>query len=187
MGVMTVAGLVSAVLIALAVTATRLVGKSMSAVSVRGLVLSTALVVGAAVLQVVTVGLSAVHLVDQSFVVFAPALLTLVVVITVMVYAQRLLSETLTNGVDTKVPAIPPDVLVVGVLRMSSASGEGGEQRIKNAFAEWLEPESQPNCDFGTAAMARPPKLNLDGRRRLGPPCPSSGDVATECETASRS
>lgn len=112
LGVMTVAGLFSAVLIALANTVAKLVGNKTSTVTAGGLVISTAVVVLGAGLQVFTVGLTTIRLVTPKWVDLAVALGTLVVAAVLIVYACRATKSTLIAGApDAALPVIPTDAL----------------------------------------------------------------------------
>ena len=112
LGMMTVAGLISAALIAVANTVAKLVGDSTSKVTTGGLILSTSLVVFAAGLQIGTVGGTTLTLVDGQLAQAIVILLTVGVGAVLVWYALATTYSTLKAGApDAPLPVIPPDAL----------------------------------------------------------------------------
>jgi len=138
LAIMTVAGLVSAVLIAVANTVAKLVGDSPSKVTTGGLILSTSLVVAAAMLQIGTVGGVALTLVDGVVAWIAVIVLTLTVAAALLWYAGATLKSTLEAGaVDAALPVIPSDAF--DTWAATSAWQESVvRDRIKVTYADWL-------------------------------------------------
>ncbi|WP_108345170.1 hypothetical protein [Nocardioides currus] len=135
--VMTVAGLVSAALIALANTLVKLLGTSTTKVSVAGLVASTCLVVFAATFQVVSVGLGAMSLVS-GWADAAAFLLMLAVGTALVAYAHRTLREMLEKGPADNLPVVPADALDAWKAGTDWEKQLVG-QRVRATFAEWLQ------------------------------------------------
>lgn len=111
LAVMTVAGLISAAIIAIANTVAKLLGKSVAEVTTRGLILSTSLVVFAAGLQAGTVGGSALTLVDGWQATSIVLLVTIAVGAVLVWYAVMSMRGTLESGAPAPVPSVPPDAL----------------------------------------------------------------------------
>lgn len=151
--VMAIVGLLSAALIALANTIVKLMGKEVAKVTVRGLVVSTAVVAAAVTLQVVGLG---VALGDglQSWIsgwwtaLFVVAMAAMVALS--MRYLHERAVETLGKGVpESGVPEIPADALE------SWRAEEVWEeqlidQRIRTAFGDFLSLESQAKTKVGS-------------------------------------
>lgn len=151
LGVMTVSGLIGAVVIAVASTVAKLVGPSTSKVTAGGLVISTALVVLAAALQTFTVGLTTLGLVDGGWLDVMVLLGTIAVAALLVVYAGATTRSTLMAGArDPALPTIPADAL------QSWDDGAGGREegedpagrdwrgavvreRIERTYSPWLE------------------------------------------------
>ena len=164
LGVMTVAGLVSGVLIALAVTISKLTGPSADKVSVGGLITATALTAGAAGFQTGTVGAATALAFGLPTDWFPPEvgsvpllswlslLLTIVVGGVLAAYVGRSLRQLLARGYLDNVPALPPDALEAwDVAPNSKWQAQYVEQRIRTAFAEWLLDAEKPKTPVGTA------------------------------------
>lgn len=139
--VMVVAGLISAALIALANTVVKLFGSSTSTVSVAGLVVSTSLVVFAAILQTMTVGLAANSLVTGLAGLIAIGLMVAVSV-AVLGYSVRALHEALAKGPADSLPSVPVEALE-GWKATELWEKKFVEQGIRTAFKEWLEDDPQ--------------------------------------------
>ena len=139
LGVMTVAGLISAALVGLANTVVKLFGPSVSAVSVIGLMLSTGLVVFAASFETLAIGLIGADLLAERGY-FAIAL-TVAFLAALLTYGIRSLRHALAKGPDAGVPDLPPDAL-------EAWAGAADWQRrvveltIKTYYADWLDPDS---------------------------------------------
>lgn len=137
-GVMTVAGLVSAAVIAIANTVAKLVGGSTSVVTVGGLILSTSLIVMAATFQVGTVGGSALGLVDGWLPRTLVALLTVALGGVLLWYAFGALRTTLRAGVPTSpVPEVPADALTAWAATDDWEKGVVLD-RIEATYQDWL-------------------------------------------------
>ncbi|GAA4401681.1 hypothetical protein GCM10023168_11520 [Fodinibacter luteus] len=139
LGVMTVAGLVSAALVGIANTVLKLVGERVTDVTVGGLILSTGIVVFAAGLQVWTVAVAAMDSVGWGAAGVGTLLLALVVTAALGAYGFRSLGEAVRRGVSTSLPAVPETALTdwaapQGWQRMIVAA------RIRAEYADWLEP-----------------------------------------------
>jgi len=126
------------VLIAVANTVAKLVGDSPSKVTTGGLILSTSLVVAAAMLQIGTVGGVALTLVDGVVAWIAVIVLTLTVAAALLWYAGATLKSTLEAGaVDAALPVIPSDAF--DTWAATSAWQESVvRDRIKVTYADWL-------------------------------------------------
>ena len=140
LGVMTVAGLVSAALVGVANTVVKLVGPSVAEVTVGGLILSTSLVVLAAGLQVATVGLAVAGVAGHWALAVGALVLTAVVAAVLEVYAFRSLGQTIREGVSDALPVVPADAV------SAWAAAHDWEKRvveaqIRGAFAKWLDPD----------------------------------------------
>ncbi|MBO9521007.1 MAG: hypothetical protein J7518_05660 [Nocardioidaceae bacterium] len=137
LGVMTVAGLLSALVIAVANTVAKLVGDSTAQVTAKGLVLSTSMVVFAAGLQTVTVGGSALSLVDGVVLGGVVVVIALAVVVVLLWYAFRSLWGTLATGADDPVPALPADALTAWEAEQPWQKAIVHD-RIVTLYARWL-------------------------------------------------
>lgn len=135
--VMTVAGLISAALIALANTVVKLLGTSKDQVTVRGLVLSSALVVFAAILQVATVGLGA-----QSLLSGAPAAIPIVLMVliggAIVLYAAKVLDSAITNGRASGLPDVPANAVEAWAAEDAWAKLVVYRQ-LQKYYADWLD------------------------------------------------
>ncbi|MGO4255022.1 hypothetical protein [Marmoricola sp. RAF53] len=155
-GVMTVAGLVSAAVIAVANTVAKLVGDSTAVVTVRGLILSTSLVVFAAGLQVGTVGGSALTLVDGWLPRTLVALLTAALAVVLLWYAFGSLQTTLSAGAPgSPVPVVPDDAFDAWDATEDWEKGVVLD-RIEKTYAAWL---AQPAAAVGMAYPRGPEML----------------------------
>ena len=105
-----VAALAAAALIALALLVVKLLGPGSDDVTVAGLVLSTALVVAAAVLNVITASVAAVALITSSVWAQTVAFAGFVVAALLVTYGARSLWQAVIGGVDEPVPSLPADV-----------------------------------------------------------------------------
>lgn len=142
LGVMTVSGLVAAVVIGVANTVVKVIGPSTKKVTVLGLLVSTTLVVFAAGLQAATVGFTASDALDGEGLAPWALALMLLVCIAVVVYGGKTLAEAVSAGRADALPAIPADVLDTWVATDPWERRLVG-QRIRQAYAEWLEEGSQ--------------------------------------------
>ena len=149
LAVMTVAGLVSAIVIAIANTIAKLVGRDPAKVTAGGLIVSTSLVVFAAGLQTVTVGGTALALATEwPFQVLA-VLLTAAVGVVLIAYARASMHTTLTKGApESPLPAVPAEAF-------DAWAGERAWQnriaigRIRATYADWLdESEVEPSAHY---------------------------------------
>jgi len=104
-----VAALAAAALIALALLVVKLLGPGSDDVTVAGLVLSTGLVIGAAVLNVITASVAAAALITTSVWVQTVDFAGFVVAALLVTYGARSLWTVVIGGVDEPVPALPPD------------------------------------------------------------------------------
>ena len=152
LGVMTVGGLIAAVVIGIANTLVKLIGPSTSKVTVLGLIVSTSVVVFAATLQAVTVGLAARAELADTVLGSAVEVLTVVVCSMVVVYGARSLHEAIHQGQKDELPAVP-----AGALETWSAS-EVWERllvadSVRTTYAKWLEPGT-PTPAPGAAQVA---------------------------------
>lgn len=153
LGVMTVAGLVSAVLVGVANTVVKLVGKSVEVVTVGGLIASTSLVVLAAGFQVVTVGLAAASAAGHWPLAAAALLLALLVAAVLEVYAFRRLGETVREGLTDGLPVVPADAVAAWAARRPwERSVVEGQMRA--TYAEWLEGDPLLDTAEGAPSMA---------------------------------
>lgn len=137
-GVMTLTGLASAALIGIANTVLKLVGEDVSEVTVGGLVLSTAIVVLAAGMQVWTVALVVMDAVGMGAARFATLLLALAVTAALAVYGFRSLGETVRKGFRDSLPEVPPGALTDWVAP-HAWERQVVEARIRATYAEWLQ------------------------------------------------
>lgn len=161
LAVMTVAGLVSAVLIAVANTVAKLVGTDTSTVTAGGLVLSTAVVVLGAALQVFTVGLTAIRLVTSTGVDLAVGLGMVAVAAVLIVYAGRATRSTLIAGApDAALPVIPTDALEswdddtgqpTDPAQDASWRSAVVKERILSAYESWLTLDTTAGAAVQTA------------------------------------
>ncbi|MEO5609918.1 MAG: hypothetical protein ABIQ61_00450 [Ornithinibacter sp.] len=164
LGVMTVGGLVAAVVIGLGNTLVKLVGPSTKVVTVGGLLLSSSLVVFGAGLQTVTVGLAASDALGRgSTVSIAARVLTAAVCAGLVAYGAKTLGEAIRGGVaPPPSPGIPPDALVAWV-----ATKEWEEalvlSRITQTYAPWLKKAPRTNVH---EAPSRGLVLELQSRSR---------------------
>lgn len=112
LGLMALAGLITAFLIAIANMLVRALGPDASTVTVHGLLASTAVVTGAVAFQVVTVAVAADRLMADAVVarLLSGAAAALVLGL-LLVYARRRLKAVLTSGAPDVLPPIPPDAL----------------------------------------------------------------------------
>jgi hypothetical protein len=169
LGVMTVAGLVSAAIVGVANTVVKLVGTSVSVVTVGGLILSTALVVLAAGFQVATVGLAVAGAAGHWPLALAALLLALLVGAVLEVYAFRVLGQAVRGGFADQLPVVPADAL------SAWAASEEWEKhlvkaQIRIAYEEWLQPDRSKPARGSVPGMAdwvpvAPPPAP-EGRRR---------------------
>ena len=142
--VMTVIGLLSAILIAVAITLSKALGPSADKISVSGLVLAAALTAAAA-------GRTDRHpcrcswdgrsdrrrKVTPVWLIVVAAVVGLII----LVYAVRSLHALLTKGYLDNVPAIPDDALKTWAVDVGSSSQrEYVEQHIRTAFKNYLYP-----------------------------------------------
>jgi len=104
-----VAALAAAALIALALLVVKLLGPGSEDVTVAGLVLSTGLVIGAAVLNVITASVAAAALITTSVWVQTVDFAGFVVAALLVTYGARSLWTVVIGGVDEPVPALPAD------------------------------------------------------------------------------
>ena len=111
LSVMTVSSLLSAVLVAVANTLIKLFGKSTAAVTVAGLLLSSTLVVFAATLQTVTVGVSVDGLVEDTTASRIIVGLTVLVAGVLFWYAVSATYDVLDKTAADNLPKVPADAL----------------------------------------------------------------------------
>jgi hypothetical protein len=111
LGVMTVTGLVSAAVIGIANTVAKLLGASVAAVTVGGLIASTALVVLGAGLQVATAGLAVAGAAGSWPLGAGAIVLALVVAAVLVLYACRSLGEAIRSGPASALPSVPDDAV----------------------------------------------------------------------------
>jgi hypothetical protein len=158
LGVMTVAGLISAVIIAVANTIAKLVGDTTSKVTTGGLILSTSLVVFAAGLQTGTVGGTAMTLVEGWLAQGLVILLSLGVGAVLVWYALATTYSTLQTGApDDPLPVIPADA--VEAWNVSDPWQVAiVKNRILTTYAEWL---TTPAPALAVAAYPATPMLVL--------------------------
>lgn len=142
LGVMTVSGLVAAVVIGVANTVVKVIGPSTKKVTVFGLLLSTTLVVFAAGMQAATVGFTASHALDGEGLAPWALALMLLVCLAVVVYGGKTLAEALAGGRSDALPTVPADALDAWEATDPWERQLVG-QRIRQAYAEWLEEGSQ--------------------------------------------
>ncbi|WP_375425827.1 hypothetical protein [uncultured Friedmanniella sp.] len=154
--VMVVAGLLSAIVIALAGTVTKLLGPSSTSVTVLGLGLAAAMVCAAAVMQTVTIGLSAADLVASSS--FRRTLAYVImgaVMMVVVAFAIRSVWVWTVHGASDGVPAVPAQALTEW-RATSSWQRALVDQRIRTAFGPWLEKPSRARAPMGPATHELP-------------------------------
>lgn len=119
LGVMATAGLVSAVLLGVANATVKLLGKDVSQTTVGGLLVSSALITFAALLQVATITIGAADAVDSRLARAVIAVAGAVVAVVALVYITRTLNRLIRRGADTKVPVPPADAHTVWAAKES--------------------------------------------------------------------
>lgn len=167
LGVMTVSGLVGAVVIAVASTVAKLVGPSTSKVTAGGLVVSTALVVLAAGLQTFTVGLTTLELVDGSWLDFMVVLGMVAVAGVLVVYAGAATRSTLMAGApDPALPTVPADALQSWDDDPAGTDWRAAVVRahIERTYAPWLEGAARAGA---AVELAWPPVVQAVPVREL--------------------
>jgi hypothetical protein len=169
LGVMTVAGLVSAAIIGVANTVVKLVGPKVSVVTVAGLIASTALVVLAAGFQVVTVALCVAGATGSWPLRVGAVLLAVVVGGVLEVYAFRSLGQTIRTGFADSLPAVPADAVTAWA---ASDPWEKSvvEAQIRATYGEWLQKDRSRPARNSIPGMADwtpvQPAAAPDTRRR---------------------
>lgn len=113
LGVMATAGLVSAVLLGVANATVKLLGKDVSQTTVGGLLLSSALITFAALLQVATITIGAANAVESRGARVVIAVAGAAVAGVALIYITRTLNRLIRRGADTKVPVPPSDAHTV--------------------------------------------------------------------------
>jgi hypothetical protein len=164
LGVMTVAGLLSAVVIAGASAVVRLTGPSTSTVTVLGLVLSTSLVVFASTFQVFTVGLATTKLLDGRTA-EATVALTLGVGLALLAYALKAMEEAIGRGPADNLPTVPEDA--VDEWRAGSAwEKELVRQRVRDRFGDRIAaPSAAPDSRSAGPRAERADGVVVEHRR----------------------
>ncbi|MBA3021726.1 hypothetical protein [Propionicimonas sp.] len=149
--VMAVIGLVSAVLIAIANLIVKVLGSKASEVTPIGLIVATAIVVGAATLQTVTVGASAARLVAPPAEIVASPLTpaewfawaaTALFAVALGLYGLTAVWRWIVGGAPTNVPPIPADALAAWSGR-AKWQQEIVKQDLQKAFKPWLETDKR--------------------------------------------
>ncbi len=138
LGVMTVAGLVSAAIVGVANTVVKLVGPEVSVVTVGGLIASTTLVVLAAGFQVVTVALCVAGATSSWPLRVGAVLLALVVGAVLEVYAFRSLGQAIRTGFADSLPVVPADA-VAAWAATDPWEKIVVEAQIRATYGEWLQ------------------------------------------------
>jgi hypothetical protein len=137
LGVMTVTGLVSAIIIAVANTVVKLLGKSTAAVTVAGLLVSSTLVVFAASMQTVTVGIAVSDLIDDDRAADVARFLTFAVTVVLAWYAVSAVSDSLNKTAADSLPTVPADALTAWKATTAGESRIVIDQ-IRSTYATWL-------------------------------------------------
>lgn len=159
--VMSVAGLISGLIIALAITLSKVFGKKAEELTVAGCLIATSLTAGAALLQTGTLGAGAAvafgmpanWLEGAGYSPLAVvALAVAAIVATVLtIYACRSLYAIILNGCPDNVPTIPEDALKAWAVDPASRWQKWYvEQRIRTAFRTWLDDDGTPTTPVGS-------------------------------------
>ena len=159
LAVATVAGLVSAAVIALANGVVKIFGESTAKVTVAGLLVSSAMVVFAATFQVVTVGLAVEGALTESAAQGLTIATMILVLLAVVGYAGTSIYQTVSNGAADDVPAIPEDA---GEAWHAESEWQKTlvADRIRSLFKKWLA-EDQSNEEGAALAWTYPDAIGL--------------------------
>lgn len=111
LGLMTVAGLISAAWVALALVLVKVIGPKTSEVTVGGFLASNALIAAAVTLQLATIALAALQGLRESHPLLAAfvAIAAAASLAVALVYAKERQRETITEGADDGAPVLPED------------------------------------------------------------------------------
>ena len=151
LGVLTIAGLLTAILLALANLVVKMAGDDVSTVTVRGLVLSTALVAFATAFQIAALTAGAFAVMTGAVAQGVVLGTGVVVGVVVILYVLRNLSHTVAKGVASQFPVIPAGA-------QSAWAWERSWQRalvaqsLMTEYKDWLRPP----------APAAPPPGDVD-------------------------